>query len=430
MFHANYAIGVGRKSRLLSRARRLVDRSRWGRSLNNLVLRATGGTTEARLVETLIRQDRIEPLRQTPVRVRPGMFSRPRAVALDLSTACQLKCPSCPTATGVIAKTLGSGVVTFDDVSRFLREHPWVSDVELSNWGEVFLNPDFERILRHAHEHHVALRIDNGANLDRASDRALEAVVKYKLRGLTCSIDAASQDVYAVYRVGGDLERVLGHIRTINDFKRRYGSAFPVLRWQFVAFGHNTHEIDQAREMARELGMDFQVKLSWDDLYADVFSPVADRDRVRKESGLGVADRREYEETFRRPYLASTCHQLWLRPRINTDGRLLGCTVNYWDDFGNVFRDGLEACLTGDKMQRTRKMLMGLRPADPQSPCRSCKVYQSMRANDAWVKPENLVVPRTHSRRMNRLIDAMPHPGLTALAGRLSARSRALFGRA
>jgi MoaA/NifB/PqqE/SkfB family radical SAM enzyme len=148
-------------------------------------------------------------------------------VALELSTACQLKCPSCPTATGVIAKSLGAGFLTVADFRKFLQEHPWVSDIELSNWGEAFLNPDLEQILCHAYRHHVALRIDNGANLDRASDRVLKAVVKYKLRSLSCSIDGASQEVYSVYRVKGDFDRVIGHIRQINAFKKKYRSPYP-----------------------------------------------------------------------------------------------------------------------------------------------------------------------------------------------------------
>jgi MoaA/NifB/PqqE/SkfB family radical SAM enzyme len=428
MFHANFAIGLDRKMRLLARTRRLVERHRWRRWVNNAASRAVG-TGNARTVESLIGQDRLQPVRRAPARVTAGSFSRPPAVALDLATACQLKCPSCPTATGEIARSLGSGFLTFEAFKTFVGDHPWVSDIELSNWGEVFLNPDLERILRYGHERRVALRIDNGANLDRASDRALEALVRYRLRQLTCSIDAATQEVYAVYRVRGDLERVLAHIRQINVFKGRYRSPYPVMRWQFVAFGHNTHEIDQAREIARDLGMDFHVKLSWDDLYADTFSPVTDRDAVRKASRLGVASRREYEETFRRHYLGPACHQLWLRPRINLDGRLLGCSVNYWDDFGNVFTDGLEACLDGDKMKRTREVLMGLRPADESTPCQRCKVYQSRRANAAWVSPEDLIAPHTPGRRMSRLIDSLPHPGLAAIARRLHAGSRALLTR-
>ena len=51
----------------------------------------------------------------------------------------------------------------------------------------------------------------------------------------------------------------------MNDFKRRYRSGYPRLTWQFVVMGHNEHEISSARRMARDLGMRFDPKLTWDE---------------------------------------------------------------------------------------------------------------------------------------------------------------------
>jgi MoaA/NifB/PqqE/SkfB family radical SAM enzyme len=386
MFHANWTREVHHKAALLARARRIITRGRWSSAINNFSFGPRRGRRARRSIAALLRQERI------PTHDR-NAFVRPSRVALDLSTACQLKCPSCPTATGVIGKGLGTGFLKLADFERFLHEHPWVRDIELSNWGEVFLNKDVEAILEVAHRRGVALRVDNGANLDRVSDRVLEAIVKYELRSLCCSIDGASQQVYGVYRVHGELDRVIGHIRRINAYKRQYRSPYPSLRWQYVAFGHNEHEIGKARKMARALGMQFYLKLSWDDLYGEAFSRVRDRRRVERESALGVADRHAYEEKFGLHYVAQSCHQLWLRPRINFDGRVLGCSINHWDDFGNVFTQGLEASLAGEKMQRTKEMLMGLAQADPGSPCLRCQIYLSRCRKGAWVKPQELVQP-------------------------------------
>jgi hypothetical protein len=139
---------------------------------------------------------------------------------------------------------------------------------------------------------------------------------------------------------------------------------------------------------------------------------------IKKESGLGVADRREYEAKFGRNYIAPSCHQLWLRPQINFDGRLLGCCINHWGDFGNVFTDGLVACLKSEKLQRTKDMLMGLRGEDQGSPCLECQVYLGMRRNNAWVKPDDLRPRDVESRRMNWLREIIPHRQLASLAVR------------
>ncbi|MCK5215128.1 MAG: radical SAM protein, partial [Candidatus Omnitrophica bacterium] len=60
----------------------------------------------------------------------------PRQIRWDASTVCQLKCPSCPTASGETRANLGAGFLKFADFKKILDENPWLSNVELSNWGE------------------------------------------------------------------------------------------------------------------------------------------------------------------------------------------------------------------------------------------------------------------------------------------------------
>lgn len=39
-----------------------------------------------------------------------------------------------------------------------------------------------------------------------------------------------------------------------------------------------------------------------------------------------------------------------MNPQINWDGKLLGCCLNFWGDFGgNAFEQGLERILTSEK---------------------------------------------------------------------------------
>lgn len=309
-----------------------------------------------------------------------------RRVRLDASTVCQLKCPACPTASGETAKGIGAGFLKFEDFKNFVDRNPAVSHIELSNWGEVFLNKDLIRIIQYAYQENVAIYIANGANLNTVREEALEALVKYKVREMTCSIDGASQETYSIYRVKGNFDSVIRNIKTINQWKARHRSPYPALKWQFVAFGHNEHEITQARKMAEELKMDFFLKLSWGDLYTQDFSPIKDAELIRRESGLGVKDRNEFREKFGEDYIERMCcRDLWVSPQINYDGRVLGCPVNYWGDYGNAFRDGLAGCLNGDPMNYARDMLMGRREAKAGIPCSRCKVYSRMEKDNSWM---------------------------------------------
>lgn len=307
----------------------------------------------------------------------------PRAIRLEASSFCQLRCPSCPTTARAIHPAIGSGFLRPDDFRKLLDDNPSIALIELSNYGEIFLNPQLLQILELAHQRNVAVSAANGVNLNHVRDEVLEAIVKFRLRAMTCSIDGASQETYRRYRVRGNFENVIGNIRKINEFKRLYRSELPRLCWQFIVFGHNERELPEARRMAQELGMEFFVKLSWD----NNFSPVTDEDAVRRETGTGAATRAEFKENYSRDYMQGLCHQLWDNPQVNWDGKVLGCCRNFWGDFGgNVFTDGLIASLNNEKITYARKMLQGQVPAREDVPCTTCEIYLDMRANSRWLR--------------------------------------------
>lgn len=350
----------------------------------------------------------------TPMKAE-DRFAQPRSISIDASTVCQLKCPSCPTANGIIANRFGKGFLAFDHFRRFIDENPSVSAVELSNWGEIFLNPQLKDILHYAYKKNVVLTAYNGVNLNHAGEDVLEALVRYKFRSLSCSIDGADQETYSTYRVNGNFDNVIKNILTINALKKKYKSPYPQLQWQYIAFGHNEHAISMARFMAMKLGMEFYLKLNWEGLYTTAFSPVNDRDTVRRKTGLGVADRKEYEEKFGRHYASISCHLLWLAPRINFDGKLLGCTINHWGDYGNVFENGLSTCLTGEKMEYARQMVLGRIEAKEGIPCTYCEVYHSMKRRNSFVRRKDLAMTHTEGRLTNYLRNRFSHPLLISL---------------
>jgi hypothetical protein len=303
---------------------------------------------------------------------------------LEASTICQLACPSCATTHGTIKAQIGAGFLKFDDFRRLVDENPWVWEIELSNWGEIFLNPDIERIIAYAYRRSVALMACNGANLNHVKPGVLEAMVRYKFRAITCSIDGVSQGTYEAYRRRGQLDRVLGNIRRLNDYKKRWKSEYPMLCWQMIAFGHNEHEIAAAQALARELGMAFCLKINYD----DNFSPVKERDAVRQT----VARTRLGAEELpgeRDEYLTDDlCSQLWRQPQINFDGTLLGCCVNMWSSFGeNVFAVGVKRALDSEKLRYAKEMLQGKVPRRDDIPCTTCAIYLNRATTRRWLRP-------------------------------------------
>jgi MoaA/NifB/PqqE/SkfB family radical SAM enzyme len=281
---------------------------------------------------------------------------------------------------------MGAGHLDAGEFQVLLDRNPELLEVELSNYGEMFLNPRLQDILRIAFERNVVLHADNGVNLNHAPEETLEALVRYRFRSMTVSIDGASAESYGRYRVHGDFERVIGHIRKINEYKRRHSTAFPILSWQFIVFGHNEHEIAAAKRMAAELGMTFRPKISWDD---DV-SPVRNPELVRIQTGLRPTREEHYRATGTN-YLRPICYQVWHSPVLNWDGRVMGCCRNFWGEFGgNAFRDGLAESLEGPGLQRARRMLMGRDEPTSGVPCTTCELYLDMKRDGNWITEKEL----------------------------------------
>jgi MoaA/NifB/PqqE/SkfB family radical SAM enzyme len=312
---------------------------------------------------------------------------RPYAIQIDASAHCQLACPSCPTADGSTKPALGAGHLSVERFEALLDANPYLREIELSNYGELFLNPRLIDLLRIAQERGVSLHANNGANLNHASEATLEALVRYRMQSMTVSIDGASPETYAKYRRKGDFDRVLAHIQRINLHKKEQSSAYPILNWQFIVFGHNEHEIDRARQKAAELGMGFVTKISWD----DAVSPIQNRQLVQLQTRRPVISREEYYKATGRDYMRPICYQLWHAPVLNWDGRVLGCCRNFWGDFGNnAFQDGLEASLESESINRARAMLQGKAEPHPEVPCTTCDLYRRISADKTWITKEEI----------------------------------------
>ncbi|REJ88830.1 MAG: radical SAM protein [Planctomycetota bacterium] len=318
----------------------------------------------------------------------------PDSIRVEAVASCQLKCPSCPTATGAIRRAIPAGYLRFESFKRLVDSNPTVRHVELSNYGEMFLNPDLVRILEYADKCDVVLTANNGVNLNTADEDVLQALVTYRFHSMTCSIDGASQETYEIYRRKGRFERVIENVRAINRFKKQHNSQHPILTWQFIVFGHNEHEVPRVKQLCRELDMLFKPKISWD----DDFSPIRDPEFVLRETGLPDT-RQGFREQHGVDYSRNVCLQLWNQPQINWDGRILGCGRNFWGDFGgNAFTDGLSAALNNEKMCDAREMLIGRREPRDDVPCTTCENYLSMRQNGDWISQREIRIHRLFHR--------------------------------
>jgi hypothetical protein len=303
---------------------------------------------------------------------------RPFRMRLDASEICQLRCPLCSNTRGRINTR---GYLKLNDFKSLTEKNRFIKEVEISNQGEVLLNPDLAGIMAHAHKHGIHLYCETGSNMNSLTEEMAEALVKYGLRSLFCSIDGASQETYEQYRVGGNFATVIENIRRINSYKKQYQTRFPLLTWQFIVFPHNRHEIARAKAMAGSLGMGFYTKTSRRAVYTtdDTGGLVSAGRRV-----VGLLD--ESRESPSPNPSRHACAQLWIGPQIKHNGELLGCgkVKNSWGA-GNVFASGFLEVVNGEKMKHARAMVLGLAPEREDIVCTGCRRYKWMKRHGRWL---------------------------------------------
>ena len=199
------------------------------------------------------------------------LLSRPYGLAVDPSNACNLACPGCVHSAS--AKSLkvfdwNQGLLSEARFRALLESYgPSAFQIMFCNYGEPLTNRNTPRLIEMAKGYFIQTALSTNLAMVRFD---AEPYVRSGLDFLFLSIDGATQSVYERYRKKGNIEVVYRNIQNLVQAKRKLRKSTPVIRWQFLAFEHNAHEIPLALEQARALGVDqFTVEtpfdVSWDD---------------------------------------------------------------------------------------------------------------------------------------------------------------------
>lgn len=312
----------------------------------------------------------------------------PKKINLEACSMCQLRCPGCALRNNpeLTKETCGFGYLSFKNFKKLVDDNA-IEEIELSNSGEIFLNPEIIDIIKYANEKNISLIDYDGVNLNYLTDEMAEALVLYNVECLTVSIDGASPESYPIYRRGGDFNTVINNIKKINYYKKLYNSNNPYLIYKFILFGHNEHEIDKAKALAKELNMQIEFKQN----YLKEFSPVKNIELVKQKTGVDVRRDLDFDQAkiFQKDKTEwFFCKGLWEKPQINWDGRVLGCCKGFFTPMkGNVFKDGLLNALNTPEMIYSKNMLTGNAPPFKGLLCTDCMCYKWVKEMKLDVKP-------------------------------------------
>lgn len=194
--------------------------------------------------------------------------ARPTAFMLDPANQCQLGCSTCINTTNTAwadtaFKPRPMGVMKEPIYRSFINENGMAAfSGHFYNFHEPLLNKQTPTFLRTAADLRIETFISSNMSFPKID---AEAIVASGLKELMVAADGVTQDIYGRYRRGGNIEWVLANARAIAEAKIKLGSSTPRLRWQYLTFEHNLHEIPTAIDMARDIGFDaFNLATAYD----------------------------------------------------------------------------------------------------------------------------------------------------------------------
>lgn len=281
----------------------------------------------------------------------------PFTLSVEPTTNCNLGCPECP-----------SGLKIFTRPTGFIQEN--VFDLLLAQTarhlqfmyfyfqGEPYMHPDFFSMVEKATAKKIYTITSTNAHFLTA--RKAEATIASGLNRLIISLDGTTQEVYEKYRIGGSLEKVLEGTKNIVAAKRKMKSATPYVVFQFLVVKHNEHQIDEAKNIAKEVGVDEIVFKS-----AQVYDYKNDQTLIPT-----LEQYSRYKKTNDGSYtikskLHNQCWKIWHSAVVTWDGKVVPCCFDKDATYkmGNISENNFADIWRNEKYKFFRQKIFSNRAA-------------------------------------------------------------------
>ncbi len=255
----------------------------------------------------------------------------PFVLYYEPATLCNLKCPSCPTGTGLLErpKELVNPEV-FKKTIDALAD--WVFILSMYNWGEPLLHKDFATLVRYAADKGIIVTASSNFSMPLTA-RQCEEIVKSGLHSLKVGIDGASPAVHALYRRGSNLDQLHKNLRTLILAREALKSATPIISVSYHVFAHNETEIEEFSKQMSEMGVDtYSAVPAWLPPDGTVSAPKDPQYNMYKAVNASISKLRSKGKNLR------PCTWLYYASIINPGGTISPCcgVVSESSDFGKL----------------------------------------------------------------------------------------------
>ena len=177
----------------------------------------------------------------------------PISLTIEPTTACNLGCPECPSGLKQFSRPEGNlKNPLYESIINQVQKHVFYLNFYFQ--GEPFINPNFLDMVAYANSKKIYTATSTNAHF--LTDEMAKKTILSGLDRLIISIDGITQEVYENYRIHGKLDKVLEGTKHILKWKKELQSNTPYVIFQFLVVQPNEHQIEEAKLLANELGVD------------------------------------------------------------------------------------------------------------------------------------------------------------------------------
>ena len=247
----------------------------------------------------------------------PAISGLPISLSIEPTTACNLRCPECPS--GLRSFTRPTGKIDQQLFEQVINE---LSDTLMYLifyfQGEPYLHPRLLEMVSYASKQRIYTATSTNAHF--LTDEIAKQTVQSGLDRMIISIDGATQETYESYRKTGDLDQVLEGTKRILHWKKQLKSATPHVVWQFLVVRPNEHEIPTIKRLAKEYGVDHLAFKS-----AQIYDYEDGNDLIPTQEKYARYTQRADGKYELKNKMLDECWKMWHSCVMTWDGKIVPC---------------------------------------------------------------------------------------------------------
>ena len=253
------------------------------------------------------------------------IWGRPTILTIEPTNICNLRCPLCTTGSGEMERSNGKmSFETFQNIIKKMGDDLFF--LLLYHQGEPYINKHFLDFVKLAKSKNIYCTTSTNAHY--FTDELIHQTIDSGLDSMIVSLDGITQKSYEIYRVKGNLDKVISGMKRFTEIKRERKSKTPLIALQFLVMKHNENEIPDIKKLAKEIGVDrlliknIEVRSIKE---AQQWLPMNDKYRRYNY----ISDNFEVKNNNKK-----SCPRPWLSTLINWDGTVVPCCFDKNGKYG------------------------------------------------------------------------------------------------